>query len=63
MVGGLWAAMGRGARTGMTNETRRWLEGALLLGVYLILAIAFFFLPGEAGEAAEHSRNVIPFLF
>jgi Ca2+:H+ antiporter len=30
------------ARDGETN----WLEGAMLLGVYLLLALAFFFLPG-----------------
>jgi Ca2+:H+ antiporter len=28
-----------------------WLEGALLLGVYLILGIAFYFLPESAGHA------------
>jgi Ca2+:H+ antiporter len=37
-----------------------WLEGAMLLAVYIILALAFFFLPspggGEAGEAAGLTR-------
>ncbi len=35
------------AQDGETN----WLEGALLLAVYIILALAFFLLPG-VGEAA-----------
>jgi Ca2+:H+ antiporter len=40
-----------------------WFEGAMLLGVYIIIAIAFFFLPAsEAAEAAEHSMHFIPFL-
>jgi Ca2+:H+ antiporter len=40
-----------------------WFEGAMLLGVYIIIAIAFFFLPAnEAAEAAEHSMRFIPFL-
>lgn len=30
-----------------------WFEGAMLLGVYIIIAIAFFFLPGNEGEVAE----------
>lgn len=40
-----------------------WFEGAMLLGVYLIVAVAFFFLPGgehEAAEAAEHSMRFLP---
>lgn len=43
-----------------------WFEGAMLLGVYLIIAIAFFFLPGgehDAVDAAEHSMRFLPHLF
>jgi len=40
-----------------------WLEGALLLGVYLIIAVAFFFLPGESGEAAGEAMRWLPFAF
>jgi Ca2+:H+ antiporter len=41
-----------------------WFEGAMLLGVYLIIAIAFFFLPSsEAAEATEHSMRFLPLFF
>ena len=30
-----------------------WFEGAMLLGVYIIIAVAFFFLPGSENEVAE----------
>ena len=35
-------------RDGETN----WLEGAMLLGVYLLLAIAFYFLPDKKAETS-----------
>lgn len=40
-----------------------WFEGAMLLGVYLMIAVAFFFLPsGEAAaEGAEHMLRFLPF--
>lgn len=41
-----------------------WFEGAMLLGIYIIIAIAFFFLPGsehEAAEAIEETRRFISF--
>jgi Ca2+:H+ antiporter len=38
------------AQDGETN----WLEGLMLLGVYAILAVAFFFLPSLPGTAAGH---------
>lgn len=38
-----------------------WFEGAMLLGVYLIIAVAFFFLPPEvAEEAVDHSYRFLP---
>lgn len=39
-----------------------WFEGAMLLGVYIIIAIAFFFLPGSeeaTGEAIEETMRFI----
>ncbi len=33
-----------------------WLEGAMLLAVYIIIALAFFFLPSPGGEAAGLTR-------
>lgn len=38
------------AKDGETN----WLEGLMLLGVYAILAVAFFFLPSPAGAIGGH---------
>jgi Ca2+:H+ antiporter len=38
---------------GMNGRTN-WFEGALLLGLYLILGIAFFFVPVPPGTAAGH---------
>jgi Ca2+:H+ antiporter len=35
------------------NGTTNWFEGALLLGLYAILAIAFFYIPAEANEAVQ----------
>jgi Ca2+:H+ antiporter len=37
-------------RDGETN----WLEGFMLLGVYVILALAFFFLPSVPGAAGHN---------
>ena len=37
-------------RDGETN----WLEGFMLLGVYAILALAFFFLPSPVGSLPTH---------
>ena len=31
-----------------------WFEGAMLLGVYLIIALAFLFLPAEAAHTVAH---------
>jgi Ca2+:H+ antiporter len=42
-------------RDGETN----WLEGAMLLGVYLLLAIAFYFLPDKKAETSLISRPEI----
>ena len=39
-----------------------WFEGAMLLGVYIITAIAFFFLPGSEGEAAEAIEESMRFI-
>jgi Ca2+:H+ antiporter len=41
-------------RDGETN----WLEGAMLLGVYLLLAIAFYFLPDKKAETSNVSSPV-----
>jgi Ca2+:H+ antiporter len=35
------------------NGESNWFEGALLLGLYAILAIAFFYIPAEAHEAVQ----------
>src|SRR6185295_6539248 len=35
------------------NGESNWFEGALLLGLYMILAIAFFYIPAEAHEAVH----------
>ena len=37
-----------------------WFEGAMLLGVYTIVAVAFFFLPGseETAEAIEEGSRL-----
>jgi Ca2+:H+ antiporter len=40
-----------------------WFEGAMLLGVYLIIAIAFFVLPAESSEAIHGALNWLPFVF
>lgn len=40
-----------------------WFEGAMLLAVYIIIAIAFFVLPTESGEAAHGALNWLPSLF
>lgn len=40
-----------------------WLEGTMLLAVYIIIAIAFFVLPAEAGEASHGALNWLPFAF
>jgi len=37
---------------GLNGETN-WFEGTLLLGLYAILAIAFFYIPAEAHEAVQ----------
>jgi Ca2+:H+ antiporter len=37
---------------GMNGESN-WFEGALLLGLYAILAIAFFYIPAEAHDAVQ----------
>lgn len=43
-----------------------WLEGAMLIAVYIIVVLAFFLLPGEAGEvhantgAETHSEVTLP---
>jgi Ca2+:H+ antiporter len=42
-------------RDGETN----WLEGAMLLGVYLLLAIAFYFLPDKKAETSYRSVPVL----
>jgi Ca2+:H+ antiporter len=39
-----------------------WLEGAMLLAVYVIIGIAFFVLPAEAGEVHE-ALNWLPGVF
>lgn len=39
-----------------------WLEGAMLLAVYLMIAIAFFFLPDAGHEAATHESSFRAFL-
>lgn len=36
-----------------------WLEGAMLLAVYLILAVAFFFLPENGGHAAGEAVSML----
>jgi Ca2+:H+ antiporter len=38
---------------GMNGRTN-WFEGTLLLGLYLILGVAFFFVPAGPGAAASH---------
>jgi Ca2+:H+ antiporter len=40
------------ARMVAEDGESNWLEGAMLLMVYLILAIVFFYLPAEAPHAA-----------
>jgi Ca2+:H+ antiporter len=40
-----------------------WFEGAMLLAVYIILAIAFFVLPAESSEASHGALNWLPTLF
>jgi Ca2+:H+ antiporter len=35
------------------NGESNWFEGALLLGLYAILAIAFFYIPAEAQDAVQ----------
>jgi Ca2+:H+ antiporter len=35
------------------NGESNWFEGVLLLGLYAILAIAFFYIPASAGGAVE----------
>ena len=61
----LFAAALIAANVAQDGESN-WFEGAMLLGVYLLLAVAFFFLPGEANQVAataEHSmRRWLPFL-
>jgi Ca2+:H+ antiporter len=38
------------------NGETNWFEGALLLALYLILAVAFFYLPAAAPAAAPHAQ-------
>lgn len=57
----LFAAALIAANVAQDGESN-WFEGAMLLGVYLLIAVAFFFLPGEAGEASEHAMRWLPFL-
>lgn len=45
------------AQDGETN----WFEGAMLVALYIVLAIAFFFLP-TAGEAATEAVSALPML-
>jgi Ca2+:H+ antiporter len=40
------------------NGESNWFEGALLLGLYAILAIAFFYIPAEAHEAVQSTMPV-----
>jgi Ca2+:H+ antiporter len=40
-----------------------WLEGTMLLAVYIILAIAFFVLPAEGSEATHGALNWLPTTF
>ena len=35
------------------NGESNWFEGTLLLGLYAILAIAFFYIPAEAHDAVQ----------
>jgi Ca2+:H+ antiporter len=42
------------------NGTTNWFEGALLLGLYAILAIAFFYIPAEATEAVQSGAAAMP---
>ncbi len=39
-----------------------WLEGAMLLAVYIIIALAFFFLPSPAGTAAARLTSLLGML-
>jgi Ca2+:H+ antiporter len=56
----LFAAALIAANVAQDGESN-WFEGAMLLGVYLLIAVAFFFLPGEAEAITEHSMRFLPF--
>jgi Ca2+:H+ antiporter len=57
----LFAAALIAANVAQDGESN-WFEGAMLLGVYFILALAFFFLPSETSEAAEALEQSMRFL-
>ncbi|MDG3007169.1 calcium/proton exchanger [Paludisphaera mucosa] len=52
------------ARMVAEDGESNWLEGLMLLTVYVILALAFFFLPARAGRHAEpHAAAAVPTAF
>lgn len=60
----LFAAALIAANVAQDGESN-WFEGAMLLGVYLLIAVAFFYLPANANAAAtsaEHSLRFFPFM-